>query len=132
MRNEIYHKLKSIGFQLDKDMKFKSNVGIGLNYKYYPEYLGDNHYTLVIFISKNKTKDGYWPMIDEEDTSKEYRSRDFRLYIHDKDGKYIDSKFQLSDHCDWNIKCLNKTINEIFYREIRKMKLERICYEEND
>ena len=120
MRNEIYHKLKSIGFEYDD--KFSSIAGIGLHYRYYPEYLGDNHYTLVIFISRNYIKDGYTLKVL-------YRCRDFRLYIHDKNGKYIDSHFEISDYDDCNINRLNKEINEIFYREIRKMKLERICNE---
>ena len=117
MRNEIYHKLKSIGFEYDS--KFSSKYGIGLHYKYYPNYLGDNHYTLVIFILRNYTK-GY----NGEDL---YRSRDFRLYVHAKDGSFVKSHFQIDDSDDWNKNHLNEVINEIFYRELRQIKLKRIC-----
>jgi len=82
MRNEIFKKLKKLNvFSLyGKD---KTDAGRSFEYKYFPEYMKNTHYTLVIFIHKSDLK------------------RDFRLYLHNNsNGSYNDSYFQISDSCD--------------------------------
>ena len=117
MRNEIYHKLKLIGFKFYKKTRY--GAGVSLDYYYHPSTLGDNHYSLRIFIHKRYTVDLKGMEL--------YREREFRLYIHDKNGQFVSSPFQSSDSSFWNKKYLNLKINELFKNEIRQLKLERIC-----
>ena len=74
-------------------------------YKYYPTYLGDNHYTLIPFT---------FGEVDAITNETEYR-----LYIHNKEGGYVDSKFQRSYRSEWDINTLSKMFDEIFHIEIR-------------
>jgi hypothetical protein len=106
MRNEIFRRIKGLGvFELDE--KTRTKIGIGLHYKYYPRYMRDTHYTLVVFVTRF--------------------SRDYRLYIHNNcDGSYNDSLFQISDSTNWTIKYLHEEISNVFKVELRKNKLESI------
>ena len=80
-----------------------------VRYKYYPSYMGDNHYTLVRF------------------TYRKGGDNDWRLYIHkNSDGSYVDSLFQLSDYSDFNKVLIKKYFDRIFYIEIRDKKLEEL------
>jgi hypothetical protein len=107
MRNEIFRKIKKLNvFSLHK--REKTSMGRIFEYKYHPNYMKNVHYTLVLFIHKISL------------------SRDFRLYLHNSDGSYNDSFFQISDDSDWNINFLNEQINKIFYVEFRNLKLKKI------
>jgi len=97
-----------IGFTKYKDGT--TSIGKSSEYKYYPDYLGDNHYTLVTFT--------HYTSLDT----------DYRLYIHSANGGFVDSIFQLSGGKDWNDNYLNKKFDEIFVREVRDVKLNNIIY----
>lgn len=71
------NKFLEIGFEQSKPEVW-SGAGWFREYTYYPNYLGDNHYTLVTFT--HGEEDGHG----------------------NKVGKYVDSKFQLSYDKDWN------------------------------
>ena len=78
-------------------------------YKYYPDYMDDKHYTLVVF-------EHY-----------QCSNKDWRLYIHNNsDGSFLDSPFQINDHSEWNRNYINNMIDEIFKSEIRDMKLKEL------
>ena len=107
MRNEVFRKIKELNvFTLHK--REKTSVGRVFEYKYRPKYMKDTHYTLIIFIHKGSL------------------TRDFRLYLHNKNGSFNKSFFGISDHCDWNINYLSEKINKIFYVEFRNLKLKKI------
>jgi hypothetical protein len=96
-----------VGFKLVKQED--TEFGYIREYKYYPDYMGDNHYTLVLF------------------TYKIGGDTDWRLYIHrNKDGSYVESPFQLSDFTDRNKVFIKDYFNKIFFAEIRNQKLEKI------
>lgn len=116
MRNEIFRKIKSLG--VFKSHKItKTSVGRGLQYKYYPSYMEDTHYTLIIFIQR---------MVDGDFNDIGF-SRDFRLYVHNNvDGSFNKSHFQISDSSDWDINYLNEHIDEIFKFEFRANKLKKL------
>ena len=106
------NKFLEIGFKQSKPEVW-SGDGWGREYTYYPNYLDDNHYTLVTFTH------------GEEDGIRE--NTEYRLYIHaNKDGKYVDSKFQLSYDRDWNKKHLDKQFNDIFKLELRNNRLKEL------
>lgn len=97
----------SIGF------KFHSydepGAGKAYEYKYYPDYMGDTHYTLIVF--KNNNSYG----------------KDWRLYIHNNsDGSYVESPMQISDYTDSNRNYINNKIDEIFQSEMRDLLLEEL------
>lgn len=107
MRNEIFRKIKELNiFSLHK--RGKTSMGRIFEYKYHPRYMKNTHYTLVLFIHKNSL------------------TRDFRLYLHNKNGSFNKSFFQISDHSDWNINFLNEQIDNIFGVEFRNLKLKRL------
>ena len=87
--------------------------GLSREYTYYPNYLGDNHYTLVTFTHGSESG-------IRENT-------EYRLYIHrNLDGKYVDSRFQLSYDRDWNKNYLDNKFKEIFKFELRDSKLKEL------
>lgn len=52
---------------------------------------------------------------------------DWRLYIHEnKDGRYVESPFQLSDYTDRNKITIKGYFDKIFFAEIRNQKLEEL------
>lgn len=84
-------------------------VGETKTYEYYPTYLNDIHYTLLIF-----------------DYHK-YDGCDFRLYIHDnKNNLYVKCIFDISDSSQLNIDLLDKKISDIFSRELISAKIKKI------
>lgn len=100
-------KFLSIGFKFH----CYNELGAGktYEYKYYPDYMDDKHYTLVVF--------------------QHYQSsnKDWRLYVHNNsDGSFFDSHMQISDHADWNRNYINNMIDEIFKSEMRDLLLENI------
>jgi hypothetical protein len=108
-----------IGFKQSKPETW-SGAGWCIEYTYYPNYLGDNHYTLVTF-----TRILPRELFREEGGIRE--NTEYRLYIHvNKDGKYVDSKFQLSYDKYWNKKYLDKQFNVIFKLELRDGKLKEL------
>lgn len=97
----------SIGF------KFHScdepGAGKAYEYKYYPDYMVDKHYTLVVFKFNSDSH------------------CDWRLYIHNnQDYTYSDSIFQVGDHTEWNRNYINNNIDKIFQSEMRDLLLENI------
>jgi hypothetical protein len=112
-----------IGFKFSKS----ENTGAGFvkEYSYYPEYLKDNHYTLVTFRNHSpaKTLDG-----DSVD-----QGTDYRLYVHrNSDGSFVSSPFQLSDKGIY----LEQNFKNIFKNELinlnRKKQLNKILTYENN
>jgi len=96
-----------IGFNLVKQED--TEFGYVREYKYYPDYMEDKHYTLVLF------------------THKKGSDNDWRLYIHrNEDDLYVESPFQLSDFTDRNKVFIKEHFNKIFFVEIRNQKLEKI------
>lgn len=87
--------------------------GWAMSYKYYPIYLIDKHYTLITFT--------YGEEAGIRDNT------EYRLYTHynDKSG-YVDCKFDLSYHKDWNKNYLDNKFKEIFKIELRNRKLNEI------
>jgi hypothetical protein len=105
--------------------KFKKTQGGSVDeYRYYPSYLGDNHYTLIIFKS-NKVVDGNFNTIDY--SGKNFSGNEYRLYIHkNSDGSYVDSPFQISDYNDMTNNLLVKEIMTIFKHEFRILKIKKL------
>jgi len=95
-----------IGFKLVKQED--TEVGYVREYKYYPDYMEDKHYTLVLF------------------TYKKGSDNDWRLYIHKNSGGFVESLFQLSDFTNQNKNHIKDCFNKIFFAEIRNKKLEKI------
>ena len=98
---------------LSMGFKFHSydepGAGKAYEYKYYPDYMSDTHYTLIVF--------------------KHYKSdnNDWRLYIHNNsDGSYVESPMQISDYTDSNRNYINNKIGEIFQSEMRDLLLEEL------
>ena len=96
-----------IGFKLVRQED--TEVGYVREYKYYPDYMEDKHYTLVRF------------------TYRKGNDNDWRLYIHrNEDGSYVDSPFQLSDYTNRNKIIIKEHFDKIFLTEIRNQKLKKI------
>lgn len=73
----------NIGFKF-KESK-ETSMGVINEYNYYPDYLGENHYTLITFRSHFLSMKMDGTMI-EQDT-------DYRLYIHNSNSEFVDSPF---------------------------------------
>ena len=81
--SETLRKFKKIGFEI---VKKKSNC---LEYKYYPNYLKDTHYTLVVFSS-------WCNMMSEKREPMMKFHTDWRLYEHKNvDGSFVSSLKEL-------------------------------------
>lgn len=79
-----------------------------IEYKYYPKYYKDKHYTLVF-----------------------YAGDDYRLYTHRNiDGHFIDSPFQISTHREYGRVRLIEKLSEVFKEEFliinRKNKIDNL------
>lgn len=99
-------KFTDIGFKEVK--RDYPGAGWAVEYKYYPEYLAPNHYTLIVFSHGPKTK-----KID-------FESGEYRLYIHNEAGEFVDSKFQVSLYTEGHRKYVNDKFQEIFKPERRE------------
>lgn len=108
---DLLELFKSLGFTFYKT----SNTSAGYcdEFKYYPDYLYDSHYTLVTFKHKNNITEQY--------------GIEFRLYRHRNDtGSFIESHFQITNYSNTNI--INE-INSLFISELRDIKLNKILHE---
>lgn len=105
----VMDKITKIGFTL----KGTNNPGAVTSYEYIyqPDYLQDNHYTLVILKSHK-------PTIDFKTREPLYINIDYRLYTHNKDGKFVNSPFQIGYHNDFIIK---REFKKVFKQEFREM-----------
>ena len=104
---KILERFLSIGFRFHS--YDEPGAGKAYEYKYYPDYMGDKHYTLIVF--------------------KHYYSsnNDWRLYIHNNsDVSYVESPMQISDYTDSNRNYINNKIDEIFQSEMRDNKLKEL------
>ena len=110
-----------IGFELvgQEDNEY----GYLREYKYYPSYMEDNHYRLVLFTYVNFSMRNSFLELK----GKEIRDSDWRLYMHrNSDDGFVDSLFQLSDYSDFNKVLIKKYFDRIFSIEIRDKKLEEL------
>jgi hypothetical protein len=104
-----------IGFKQSKPETW-TGTGWGMDFTYYPDYLDENHYTLVTFTHGSESG-------IRENTK-------YRLYIHrNSDGKYVDIKFDISYTTDWNKNYLDTKFNELFKFELRDSKLKELLNE---
>lgn len=107
----ILDRFLSVGFRFHS--YDEPGAGKAYEYKYYPDYLGDKHFTLIVF--KFNSGSGC----------------DWRLYVHyNSDYTYSDSLFQISDYVDWNRNYINNKIDEIFKAELRDLLLENLLNNE--
>jgi len=119
--SETLSKFKKIGFKCKK--KSSTTIGKYLEYKYYPNYLKDAHYTLVVFLS-------WCRMMSVKGESMKIHTV-WRLYEHKNvDGSFVSSLFQISDYNDFGKKYIQEKITETFWRELREIKLKRILKNE--
>lgn len=105
MNHPFLDRFKSIGFILTKSDK--TNAGTVTEWSYYPDWLEDKHFTLVLFCSNRKK---HW----------------YLLYIHNNsDGSYYDSPFQLT-YNERNANYLNSEFDRIFISELRNNQINQI------
>lgn len=122
----MLNRFLEIGFKL-KSEEITNSKGVLRHYHYKPDYLNGDHYTLVTFKSSgNVITMGYDKSGKMSREVKPNTSTDFRLYIHNSDGKYVSSLIQISDGNDWNRNYINEKIDEIFKSEIRQNKLAQL------
>lgn len=110
--SEVLDIFKSLGFTFYKS----GNTSVGLcdEFKYYPNYLNDSHYTLVTFKHKNNITHQY--------------GTEFRLYRHRNDnGSFIESPFQITNYKS-NTSIITN-INSLFINELRDIKINEILNE---
>jgi hypothetical protein len=94
-----------IGFTLNKEDK---GIGVIQELKYYPDYLGDNHYTLITFRHNNYIN--------------KTTGTEFRLYVHKNiDGSFVSTPFQSS-----SLSFILSKVNDIFTPEFREIKLNKV------
>jgi hypothetical protein len=102
--------ITKIGFSLKKTSM--PGGGTSYEYIYQPDYLQDNHYTLVIFKSNNYTT-------DYRTKQQLYKNIDYRLYTHNKDGKFVNSPFQIGSHNNGLL--IKREFKKVFKQEFREM-----------
>jgi hypothetical protein len=105
----IIDQFTSFGFKLHSCET--TEVGTINEFKYFPSYLEDTHYTLVLF-----------------DYHK-HDHADHRLYMHNNsDGSYVSSFYQMSNSTDWNQNYIRENIEEIYTTEIRMATINEILH----
>ena len=105
----ILERFLSIGFRFHSYTE--PGAGKAYEYKYYPDYMSDTHYTLIVFKHYKYKSD----------------NNDWRLYIHNNsDVSYVESPMQISDYTDSNRNYINNKIDEIFQSEMRDNKLKEL------
>ena len=110
---ELLDIFKSLGFVFYKTTN--TSAGSSDEFKYYPDYLDDSHYTLVTFKHKNNITHQY--------------GTEFRLYRHKNvKGSFIESPFQITNS-NHNSKYITEKIDVLFINELRDIKLNKILYE---
>jgi predicted peptidase len=94
-------------------------AGWAIEYKYYPDYFVDKHYTLVVF--------------SHGDTNSEinYDTADYRLYTHHNvTGENVDCVFQLAPDNEWRRNHLNERFREVFKQECREIVIDDLIAED--
>ena len=116
--------MQSIGFEY-ASTRYTSEKKMGETeeWKYYPSYMDDKHYTLVLYHHLG-------PISSDRRDPEELRSYlEHRLYIHYNDGgRYFDSLYQMSGGYEWSQKLIMK-VNNIFVNEVRDITLNQILDE---
>jgi len=115
----ILETMTQIGFNFYQ--KLEVTHGTLFEYKYYPKYFNDRHFTLILF--EGNVVDIHFEKITDE------KIIDHRLYIHNSDGSFNASAYQINSHSEWNKKLIIKKINDIFVSEIRNQKLTNLLYD---
>lgn len=119
---DIVNLMESIGFTFYKSSSNFGRLSISYEYKYYPTYFTDKHYTLLLFCDICSYKGG---LVDKTKI-------DHRLYIHKNlDGSFYSSPYQISSSSEDNQKRIIEEINKIFSLELRDKKLNELIYEKN-
>jgi hypothetical protein len=102
-------KFIELGFSLVSE---RVNIPFTSEYKYYPYYLKDSHFTLVCF--------GHGETTFTDNT-------DYRLYINYNDGGgFAKCLFQLSRSNQWNRDHMDQIFSDLFKLELREVKLNSI------
>lgn len=121
---KIFKEFKKLkGFKFNK-YEGDGLAGKSLEYKYYPSYMKDTHYTMIIFST-------HCLRIYHGMTEENVISKDYRLYIHkNSDGSFVDSPFQQSHITESDAKYVLDGLHEEFEKEYhdidRKQKLKTI------
>lgn len=101
----------NIGFEYTRT--YMPGAGWVREFKYYPSYMGDNHYTLILFT---------YGKIDEIKDDTEYR-----LYIHRNiNGEYVNSPFQEGYYSDFIKDDLKDKFEKLFYVELRDQRIDEV------
>lgn len=103
---EVIGLMKSIGFKYIK--KTYTTDAVVVTYKYYPEYLQDKNYTLLV--KRNKRNN----------------SIEHRLYIYEDDKKYSSTIYQTSVNSIWNRNYIKDKVHQLFPAEVRMMTINEI------
>ncbi len=121
---DIIKLLETIGFRFYKSSTNFASLtdAISFEYKYYPKYFIDWHYTLILFSSGAYYYQKGIPLEENKTTI-----IDHRLYIHQNlGGSYIDSPYQISSSSETNQKKIIEEIHKIFVLELRDQKLNQL------
>ncbi len=103
----ILNLIGNIGFSTKS--KTTTKIGEVVEYKYNTPYLDGLHYTLVLFKRING------------------KSTDYRLYLHNNfGGSFAGSVFQISNDNEYGRKVILDTINKVFRKEIRSIKINKL------
>ena len=105
--------INRIGFVLESNSE--TDLGVVRKYKYRPDYMGENHYTLIVFDYKKPTMD--------ISSNPLYLNKDYRLYIHNSEGRFVDSPFQIGGT---NFDLLCRKFRQVFVSEMRDFMLEDV------
>jgi hypothetical protein len=107
--------INRIGFVLESNSE--TDLGVIRKYKYRPDYMGENHYTLIVFDSNSWT-----PMYFNKDYM--YFNKDYRLYVHNSEGQFVHSPFQIGGPGNFDL--LRQKFRQTFVSEMRNFVLEEI------
>lgn len=121
----IIERLKQIGFEFHREYnktdEGRPMAGNAIEYKYYPKYLDNKHYTLLLFETRN------WVDINFEEIDK--MTVDHRMYIHLNDGRFSQSLYQICSDSEWQKNFILDSINKLFASEIRNQKINKLINE---
>ena len=105
-----------IGFELIE--VGQPGAGWAWEYRYDSKYLSNgHHYTLVVF----RYNDVNGIQQDFMELSDKTNGCDYRLYVHDNEGKYVSSEFQTSD-----VNFIKGQFDHLFKLELRDDILEKL------
>lgn len=122
----LVNRFIDIGFEIKKSDYTDSSKKVKCTeYKYYPDYLLEKHYTLLVV-----THEATEIRFNGDPSPLGTREKiDYRLYTHNLDGSFHDSIFQMSYESDWDIEYIDKCFNDLFKSELIKKKREDILKE---